>query len=77
MDAQLKTIVDLITSGGLVTLLIVILYTGSRGKWVFGHQHDDLKRERDQWRTLALQAMGAAKDAVSIGESLISKAQQS
>lgn len=73
--AQVKTIVDLITSGGLVTLLLVILLSGAKGKWVFGHQYDELRKERDQWRDLALKATGAAQDAVTIGERL-SKAVQ-
>ena len=40
--------------GLLVFLLLVVVYGGRRRWWVFGWQYDDIQKERDRYRELAL-----------------------
>lgn len=67
---DLTTLVPLINTGGVVTLLIVILYGGMRNWWVFGHYYTAMQAEKDKelakaqeeaeyWRELAVGRRGA------------------
>jgi len=60
---------------GLATVLILILIGGWKGLWVFGwvqmreramleQQRDQLFKEREEWKTLALRATATADKAV-------------
>lgn len=61
---ELKPIIDLITSGGIVAMLIILLFGGSRQWWVFGWQYDQMREDRDHWRELALHGSDLASRAV-------------
>ena len=54
---------DILTQGGVVGLLILILVGGHRRWWVWGWQHKDTVRDRDVWKRLALRGTGLAEAA--------------
>lgn len=41
---------DLIARGGLLAVCLLIFWSGYKQKWVWGHQHEDVIRDRDYWR---------------------------
>jgi hypothetical protein len=53
------------TLGLPLALLIVVLWTGARGLWVFGKTHNELLEDRNYWRDLALKGTDLADKAVS------------
>jgi hypothetical protein len=53
------------TLGLPLALLIVVLWTGARGMWVFGKTHNELLEDRNYWRDLALKGTDLADKAVS------------
>lgn len=50
----------LISQGGVIALCLFILWAGHRRHWVWGRDYEDMRSERDNWRTLALEAIGVA-----------------
>jgi hypothetical protein len=61
---DLKPILDLVSSGGIVALLIIMLLGGARQWWVFGWQYEQMRDDRDRWRELALHGSDLASRAV-------------
>lgn len=53
------------TLGLPLALLIVVLWTGARGMWVFGRAFEDMKEDRDWWRTQALKGTDLADSALA------------
>jgi hypothetical protein len=53
------------TFGPTFGLLLIVLWTGARGMWVFGKTHDELMEDRNYWRDLALKGTDLADKAVS------------
>jgi len=49
---------------GTVTLLTLILIAGARGWWVFGWHYEEVARERDAWREIALSTTNLAERAI-------------
>lgn len=47
-------IVDALDALGSVGLLAVIVWGGYRGWYVFRETHDDMRKQRDEWKDLAL-----------------------
>lgn len=48
---------------GLIGLLLIILIGGSRGWWVFGRTYNELVKDRDLYRDLALRGTRLAEQA--------------
>ena len=72
---ELVDLAGKLSGAGLATILILILIGGWKGLWVFGwvqmreramleQQRDQLFKERDEWKTLALRATATADKAV-------------
>ncbi len=72
---ELVDLAGKLSGAGLATVLILILIGGWKGLWVFGwvqmrertmleQQRDQLFKERDEWKTLALRATATADKAV-------------
>lgn len=61
----------LLNSGGVVALLVLILYGGWKAApwWVFGREFRAMAEERDRWRDLAMRGMSATEKAVHTIES--------
>jgi len=49
---------------GIVAILILILIAGARGWWVFGWHYEEVARERDAWREIALSTTNLAEKAI-------------
>lgn len=49
---------------GTITLLLLILIAGARGWWVFGWHYEEVARERDAWREIALSTTSLAEKAI-------------
>lgn len=49
---------------GTITLLLLILIAGARGWWVFGRHYEEVARERDAWREIALSTTSLAEKAI-------------
>lgn len=57
MDVDTGTVtsvLDLITKGGLVGFLLLVLVGGQRQWWVFGWQYQDRTKEMNEWKQIAL-----------------------
>ena len=72
---ELVDLAGKLSGAGLATFLILILIGGWKGLWVFGwvqmreramleQQRDQLFKEREEWKTLALRATATADKAV-------------
>lgn len=61
-----NTVVQIADKGGTLVLLLVILWTGSKGRWHFDREFQALRTDRDEWKSLALQGSSLAREAVSI-----------
>jgi len=73
---ELVDLAGKLSGAGLATVLILILIGGWKGLWVFGwvqmreramleQQRDQLFKEREEWKTLALRATATADKAVN------------
>lgn len=66
------SIIDLIQRNGpvavLVLALVVVTWGAQRGWWYTGRAYDDLQKERDAWRTLALSVGSTANQAVDLAK---------
>lgn len=47
---------------GIGGLMLAALFLGFRRIWVFGWLYDGAIKDRDEWKTLALKAMGNTQD---------------
>lgn len=57
-------ILDLLDRFGVLGLLVVILYGGVRGWWVFGWVYQDKLRQAEEWKRLALHGTAVIERAV-------------
>lgn len=71
----IQQIVNLVSSGSIVTTLLVILYTGAKGQWVFGWVYNQEKARAEEWRSLALNGTHVLGAAVQTLESATKKGQ--
>lgn len=72
MEMSPRDLIDL----GIAGLLLAALFGGAKGVWVYGRVHqemidhltrriDELVRERDEWKRLALRGTEVAEKAVT------------
>lgn len=50
---------------GLVTILLLAIFAGFQGYWVFGTTYQAAIADRDQWKTMALKALHVGEAANS------------
>jgi hypothetical protein len=70
---DLKSIIDVVNSGGVAALLIAVIIGGARRWWVFGWQYDAVSTERDHWREMAMHGNELASKATDAVGSLARK----
>jgi hypothetical protein len=65
----------MLEDGGWLLLFVIVIITGLRRDWVWGYQlkeaEDDLdamRRERDEWKTLALSQTSLAQGLAEIAQ---------
>jgi hypothetical protein len=54
-----------IQTGGVVAVLLTILVTGLKRMWVPGWRYQEVLKERDEWKEIALRSTNLAE---SLGE---------
>jgi hypothetical protein len=59
-----------------VALLLIILWTGARGKWVYGRTYDEMKRRAERYEGLASRALGAAEGGTEVAKRLADQRQR-
>ena len=57
---------DYASRGGVVSLLLAIVVGNLRGWWVSGKTYNELKADRDQWKTFALRSRDLARLATDL-----------
>jgi hypothetical protein len=57
---------DIINGLGTVGLLIVIIYGGMKGWYVWRREYDSIVRDRDFWRRIAVQGIAAAEKSLDM-----------
>lgn len=57
---------ELIRTLGLpLAIMIGVLWSGARGMWVFGRSFEDMKEDRDYWRSQALKGTDLTETALA------------
>jgi predicted nucleotidyltransferase len=59
-----------------VALLLIILWTGARGKWVYGRTYEEMRRRAERYEDLALRAVGAAEGGTELAKRLADEKQK-
>jgi hypothetical protein len=62
----LQDVIKLILQGGVAPLLLVIVYTGHKGYWVFRREITECQRDRDEWKEMALSGTLLARRATEL-----------
>ena len=62
-SSEVVTWVTRISTLGFGPTLALILFGGYAGVWVWGKQYEEMKRDRDEWKTMALRNLGLAEAA--------------
>ncbi len=68
MELSVREILSVISDGGVLGLLILILYGLQKRWWVVGWAYDEVRTERDEWKELALSGTRAAERAVDLAQ---------
>lgn len=55
--------VDVITQGGVIGLLVLIVVGGWRRWYVWAWAYHELLQDRDEWKSLAMRGTGLAETA--------------
>jgi hypothetical protein len=63
-----KTVLDIINTGGAVGAFILFFLAVGRGWFIPGQVYRDVKRDRDDWKEIALKGTDAARRAVTVAE---------
>ena len=67
-----EQVIDLVSRGGVITLLIFIGWGGYKQWWVWGWVYRErqdtvirLREQRDEWQRMAMANSGIAEEAIS------------
>lgn len=63
---SLTDLVAVVRDGGVLGLLIVIIFGGMRQWYVWGWQYRELLKDKNEWKELAMLGSGLADKAVSV-----------
>lgn len=63
--------VKFIQSAGFIGITVLIAIGGFRKWWVWGHQYEDMRKERDEWRALALRGTHITERAMVTASSIL------
>lgn len=66
-------IIDYVSKGGFIFLLLVIIYGGMKKWWVFGWQYEECRRSEEQWKEVALKSQHIADTSATLGEKLVDR----
>jgi hypothetical protein len=68
VELSLRELLSVISDGGVLGLLIMILFGLVKRWWVVGWVYEDCAKERDEWKDLALSGTRAAEQAVTLAQ---------
>lgn len=68
MTESTQTIIDLISQGGALALLVFVVVGAVREWWFTGAAYRRLEVERDEWKQMALRSLDTADRAVTLVE---------
>lgn len=60
------TVGDIASKGGLLTFVLLILYTGRKRVWVWGYQLDAAEKREADWKDMALRGTLIAERATKL-----------
>ncbi len=69
MDAA--EIIQTVRDAGVTGLLVFALIGGFRRWWVFGWQHNEVVKERDEWKRLALHGTNLSEKTVEVARRVV------
>lgn len=61
---EIKDLLDVLETGGLLGLLTLIIIGGAKEWWVYGRHYRDCLADRDEWKQMALAGTELADKAV-------------
>jgi hypothetical protein len=70
---DIKTALDILESAGVLGMMVIILWTGYKGKWYWGKDYQKLESEKNDWRELALRGTTLAEHAVETTQQRVFK----
>jgi len=76
MNLTIRDILGLVSDGGVPALLLIIIYTGLKKKWVFGWYVEEISTDRDEWKQAAKAGTFIAHRAVTAAEQVVSVTEQ-
>jgi hypothetical protein len=68
VEVSLPEILKTVGDAGVLGLLILILYGLTKKWWVVGWAYEEVRKERDEWKELALSGTRAAERAVDLAQ---------
>lgn len=63
---SLKDILNFASDAGVIGLLVFVLVGGAKKWWVWGWSYEELVKDRDEWKELALSGTNLAERAVDL-----------
>lgn len=63
---ELSEVLTLIDRAGTIGLLIVIVFGGWRGVYVWARELNEMREDRDWWRQVALDGLTAAEKSLDL-----------
>lgn len=63
---DIVSLANKLSGAGLFTLSCIIFYAGWKRMWVWGYQLEEMRKDRDDWKNMALQGTRFAERAVSL-----------
>lgn len=64
MSTELQTLVMLVRDGGLALAVVVLVIGGVRGWYHWDGEYQEMKQDRDDWKSLALRGTNLAERAL-------------
>jgi hypothetical protein len=65
MGPEFESLVTLLDRGGLLGALVVIIWGGMRGWYVWRREYLELERDRNWWRSVAMRSLHIADASLS------------
>jgi len=63
-NIDVSTLLEIVQSGGIIALLIVIIYGGSKNWWVFGWQYRKQVEETEWWKNVCVRLLNISESAI-------------
>jgi hypothetical protein len=60
------SILEWVATGGMIPLLLGIIYGNVKGWWVSGAMYKTMEQDRDEWKALALDTIKTTGTAVRV-----------